>query len=108
MLLKFYGHGYPWISEYPADLDLEQHPCPWILSWAGQSEIGGFGHGFGIVISIQTRSIAIVSWFQYNTLKLKISSTIHPISADGVHREYIYPTSSGTIQLNISGFNNYR
>jgi hypothetical protein len=25
-----------------------------------------------------------------------------------VHREYIYPTSSGTIQLNISGFNNYR
>jgi hypothetical protein len=61
MVLKFYGHGYPWISRYPSDLDLGRHPCPWILSWAGQSEADGFGHGSGFPISVQTRSIAILT-----------------------------------------------
>jgi hypothetical protein len=42
-------------------LDLEGHLCPWILSWAGQGEADGFGFGSGFIISVQTRSIAILS-----------------------------------------------
>jgi hypothetical protein len=52
-------HGYPWISGYPVDLDLERHPCPWILKWAGQDKADGFGFGFGFTISDKTRPIAI-------------------------------------------------
>jgi hypothetical protein len=41
-------------------LDLERHPCPWILLWAGQGKVDGFRFGSGFAISIQTRSIAIL------------------------------------------------
>jgi hypothetical protein len=40
---------------------LERQPCPWIVSWAGQSEASGFRHGSSFGISVQTRSIAILT-----------------------------------------------
>jgi hypothetical protein len=42
-------------------LDLERHPCPWILSWAGHDETDGFGFEFDFAISVQTHSIVILS-----------------------------------------------
>jgi hypothetical protein len=48
------------IQGYPVGLDLDPHLCPWILSWAEQSEANGFGFGSGFTIFVQTRSIAIV------------------------------------------------
>jgi hypothetical protein len=42
-------------------LDLERHPCPWIISWVGQGEADGFRFEFGFAIFVQTRSIAILT-----------------------------------------------
>jgi hypothetical protein len=53
------------IHGYPADLGLERQSCPWILSWAGRSEAGGFGHESSFGISVQTRSAPLPSLDTY-------------------------------------------